>query len=497
MKTLLVKSCGAAIAVLSAIAIVDTHGSDSGARSGPLPHPLYSDALLITSGTTPPSETQCESVGRRCFTPQSVQSAYNLAPLYAQGLNGAGETIALVDSYGSDTIAHDLHVYDQAFGLQPMCGEEGVTCAPGMPTFTQLALQGTPATKAPPGTSKGTGQEDKAAWDLEVSLDVETAHAIAPMANIILVTTPTAETLGVQGLPPMMAAEDYVVQHHLAQVISQSFGAAEESFHGTASLLNLRYAFVDAARNGLTVLAASGDGGTSNTIKEPVSQGGPIIPYPTVGWPASDPLVTAVGGTYLCTDPDATASEPRTLYLGPPSRCIANPTQAEVGWVDSGGGFSHVFSRPAYQDTLPAGSTAIGAMRGIPDVALQASAGTGALVYVSLPPDGSSGLLCGGAPCSTGWYDIGGTSLATPQWAGLIAIAAQLNGGGLGQINAALYKIAAGPDYPADFHDVTVGNNQTDPSIAGYPATAGWDPVTGLGTPDAANLIPDLVSALH
>lgn len=497
MKTLLVKTCGTGIAVLAAIALVDTHGSHARAGAQPVPHPLYSDALLITSSTTPPTETQCESVGRRCFTPQAVQSAYNLAPLYAQGLNGAGETIALVDSYGSDTIAHDLHVYDQAFGLQPMCGEEGVTCAPGMPTFTRLALQGTPATKAPPGTSHGTGQEDKAGWDLEVSLDVETAHAMAPMANIILVTTPTAETLGVQGLPQMMAAEDYVVRNHLAQVISQSFGAAEQSFNGTASLLNLRYAFVDAAQNGVTVLAASGDGGTTNTIKAPVSKGGTVIPYPTVGWPASDPLVTAVGGTYLCTDPNATTSEPRTLYLGPPARCVANPTQTEVGWVDSGGGFSAIFSKPAYQNTLPAGSTAIGTMRAIPDVAFQASAGTGALVYVSLPPDGSSGLLCGGVPCSTGWYDIGGTSLSTPQWAGLVAIAAQLNGGGLGAINAALYKVAAGPNYAADFYDITVGNNQTDPSIAGYPATVGWDPVTGLGTPNAANLIPDLVAASH
>lgn len=497
MKTTIVRLCCAGIAALAVLAIPDSRGYASGTRSLPLPHPLYSDALLITSSATPPTEAQCESVGRTCFTPQAVQSAYDLAPLYAEGLNGAGQTIAIVDSYGSDTIAHDLHVYDQAFGLQPMCGEEGVTCAPGMPTFTQLALQGTPATKAPPGTSHGTGLEDKAGWALEVSLDVETAHAIAPMANIILVTTPTAETLGVQGFPQMMAAEDYVVRNHLAQVISQSFAAAEESFNGTASLLNLRYAFVDAAQNGVTVVAASGDSGTANTSKAPVSKGGTLIPYPTVQWPASDPLVTGIGGTYLCTDPTASTADPRTVYVGPVAKCIAHPTQAEVGWTFSGGGFSHVFSAPAYQSDLPAGSTPIGAMRGVPDVAFQASAGTGALVYVSLPPDGSGGLFCGGVPCSTGWYDIGGTSLSTPQWAGLIAIAAQLNGGGLGPINSALYKIASGPNYANDFYDVTTGKNQTEPTIAGYPATAGWDPVTGLGTPNAANLIPDLVAALQ
>jgi subtilase family serine protease len=479
------------------LALVAAVGRGGGVQSLPLPQPMFSEAELIASDTTPPTEAQCESVGRRCFTPQSVQAAYNLAPLYAAGLNGGGQTIAIIDSYGSDTIAHDLHVYNQAFGLQPMCGEESVTCAAGMPTFSRLALQGSPATVAPPSASQGTGQENKAAWALEVSLDVETAHAIAPMANILLVTTPTAETLGVQGFPQMMAAEDYVVQHHLASVISQSLASAEDAFGSAQSLLHLRYAFVHAAHSGITVLGASGDSGTANIIKTPVHQGGSLIPYPTVEWPASDPLVTAIGGTYLCTDPTNTSV--RVVdSLNPPVKCIANPGAAEVGWTFSGGGFSHVFSKPAYQDTLPAGSTAIGTMRGVPDVAFQASAGTGALVYITLPPDGNSGLLCGGVPCSTGWYDIGGTSLSTPQWAGLVAIAAQLNGGGLGPINTALYKIGADPTrYANDFFDITLGNNQTDPTVAGYPATTGWDPVTGLGTPNAANLVPDLVSAVH
>src|SRR5260221_12637217 len=273
---------------------------DGGVQSLPQPQPMYSDAQLVSTDMTPPTEAQCELVGRRCFTPQTVRAAYNIAPLYAAGLDGAGQTIAIVDSYGSDTIAHDLHVYNQAFGLPAMCGEEGVTCAAGMPTFSRLALQGSPATVAPPSTSRGTGQENKAAWALEVSLDVETAHAIAPMANILLVTTPTAETLGVQGFPQMMAAEDYVVQHHLATVISQSLASAEDAFSSTQSLLNLRYAFVHAAQNGGTVLGASADGGTANGTKTPVHQGGSLIPYPTVEWPASDPLVTRIGGTYLC-----------------------------------------------------------------------------------------------------------------------------------------------------------------------------------------------------
>jgi subtilase family serine protease len=459
-------------------------------------HPTVSDYVQMTTSITPPTQAQCNSAGRRCFNPHSTQASYNLAPLYAAGHDGRGVTIAIVDSYGSDTIAHDLHVYDQAFSLLPMCGEEGVTCSSGMPTFSQLHLQGSPATKAPPGGSNGTGLENKSAWALEVSLDVETAHAIAPMANILLVTTPNAETLGVQGFPTMMDAEQYVVDHHLASVISQSFASAEDAFGSFQSLQTLRHAYIAAAANGVTVLGSSGDGGTANSQKQPPKIF-PTIPFPTVEWPASDPLVTGVGGTYLCTD--ATNTTARVVdSASPPGACRNNPGVAEVGWIDSGGGFSHVFSKPGYQNTLPAGSTPIGAMRGVPDVALQASSRTGALVYLTLPPDGLSGLICGSAPCSTGWYDIGGTSLSCPQWAGLVAIADQINGGGLGLLNPGLYKIGASPSrYASDFYDVTVGNNQTVASISGYSATIGWDPVTGLGTPNAAVLVPDLVKAVN
>jgi subtilase family serine protease len=470
------------------------------AGSYPAVHPTVAEYAQISSSETPPTEAQCESVGRRCFTPQSTRSAYNLAPLYDQGIDGTGKTIAIVDSYGSDTIRNDLHVYDQAFGLPPMCGEAHVDCAAGMPTFNTLTLQGSPATKAQPSKSQGTGQEDKSAWALEVSLDVETAHSIAPGANILLVTTPTAETLGVQGFPQMMANEKYVIDHHLADVISQSFASAEDAFGSPQSLQNLRYAFQAAYANHVTVLGSSGDSGTANAKKTPVGKGGSTIEEPTVEWPASDPLVTGVGGTYLCTDPTASQDQPRTTdSIDPPAKCTNNPGQAEVGWTFAGGGFSHVFSRPQYQDTLPAGSTPISQeTRGVPDVGLQASAGTGALVYLTLPPDGQSGLVCdsNGTPCSTGWYDIGGTSLSCPQWAGIVALADQVSGSDLGLINPALYAIGADAGrYANDFYDVTVGNNTTDPNVTGYPATPGWDPITGLGTPNAANLVPDLVAA--
>jgi len=486
--------CGVAV-LLTTFVLPATATAGFAAASAVVMQPTVSDYVQVSTSETPPTEADCMSVGRRCFTPQSTRAAYNVQKLYDQGFDGAGMTIAVVDSFGSDTMAHDLHVYDQAFGLPPMCGEEGVTCAPGMPTFSTFHFQGSPATKAQPG--KGTHQQDKSAWALEVALDVETAHAMAPGANILLVTTPTAETLGVQGFPDMMNAEQYVIDNHLATVISQSFASAEDAFHSVHSLQNLRHAYVSAAANGVTVLGSSGDGGTANTSKAPVSKGGEEFPFPTVQWPASDPLVTGVGGTYLCTDPDNTSAR-AILSPNVAPRCAAHPTQAEVGWTFAGGGFSHVFDKPAYQNVLPAGSTPIDTMRGVPDVAFQASAGTGALVYITLPPDGLSGLICGSAPCSTGWYDIGGTSLSCPQFAGLVAIADQVNGGGLGLINPALYKIGADPSrYANDFYDITTGNNTADPAVPGYPATTGWDPITGLGTPNAANLIPDLVSAAH
>jgi subtilase family serine protease len=475
----------------------------------PVPHPAVSDFQFIKSTT--PTEADCEAVARTCFTPQAIQSAYNVGPLYQQGFTGKGMTIAIVDSYGSDTMAHDLHVFNQAFGLQPMCGEEGVTCAAGMPTFSELAINGSPQTKAQPG--KGTHLEDKSAWALEVALDVETSHAIAPDANILLVHSNNAETLGVQGFPNMMKAENYVVNNHLANVISQSFASAEDAFGSSQSLENLRYAFKNAAANGVTVLGSSGDGGSANVRKSPVNVGGSLIPFPTVEWPASDPLVTGVGGTYLCTNPTASTNDPRTTDITPGigAKCGSSRFNAagaaEVAWTFSGGGFSHVFSRPDYQaGPLPAGSTSIPASsRGVPDIAFQASSATGALVYLSLPPDGNGSNIN-----QTGWYDIGGTSLSCPQWAGLIAIADQINKEkygqtGLGLINPALYKVASNPAmYAADYFDIAHtavagvdNNNQGDPSVPGYPATQGWDPVTGLGTPNAAALLPDLVDAAH
>jgi subtilase family serine protease len=440
----------------------------------PVPVPSVSDYQLLTSATTPPSEQACFNQGRRCFTAAAMEASYNLLPLYAAQDEGQGVTIAIIDSFGNPNMASDLANFDTQMSLPHMCGEPGLACAPGMPTFQHLYWNGKTEVKASPPNSKDPGQQARDSWSIETSLDIEWAHAIAPMANILNVTTNPAETQGVQGLPAMMDAEQFIVDNHQATVITQSFGAVEEGFHNTSSLMNLRHAFISAAADGVTVLASSGDGGSANSLKTPVPNPS-TVGYPTVNWPASDPLVTAVGGTYLCTDPQTGLTVDSS---DPPANCVNNPGIREIGWIDSGGGFSHVFAAPAYQSSLPTGSTPIGGMRGVPDVAWQASSRTGPLVYDTSPGAG-------------GWFVVGGTSCSSPQFAGVVAIAVQIAGHGLGQINPTLYQLAAS-DYSKYFFDVTTGNNQADPSIPGYNATTGWDPVTGLGTPNAATLAPAL-----
>jgi subtilase family serine protease len=478
----------AVVGLLAALSLVPA-GSAAAAAKLPAATPAVSDYQFLSAGVVPPTEANCFSVGRRCFTATSMRNSYNVGPLYNAGHAGQGVTIAIIDSFGNPNMASDLNVFNTQMGLPHMCGEPNVGCSAGTPTFQHVYFNGKTMVKAPPSGSNGTGLQNRNLWALETALDVEWAHTIAPMANILNVTTNPAETLGVQGFPPMMNAEQYIVDNHLATVISQSFGSAEEAFGSTKSLLNLRHAFISAQASGVTVLASSGDGGSANTSKSPVKNP-TTFPFPTVEWPASDPLVTGVGGTYLCTDPVTGAGVDNT---DPPVNC-QNQSNREIGWIDSGGGFSHVFPKPDYQNNLPTGSTPIEATtRGVPDVGYQASSRTGVLVYDTAPGDAESGLICpSGDPCSAGWYVVGGTSASAPQWAGLVAIADQIAGHGLGLLNPTLYSLASGPNYGTYFYDVTTGNNQADPTVPGFPATTGWDPVTGLGTPNAAALVPAL-----
>src|SRR6516225_5087938 len=220
----------------------------------PQPAPTIADYQFLSSSLIPPTQANCNSVGRRCFSPDSMQASYNLAPLYKAGQDGHGVTIAIIDSFGNPNMASDLANFNTQMGTPDMCGEPGVTCTSGMPTFEHVYWNGKTQVKAPPPGSNGTGSQTRNIWALETSLDVEWVHSIAPKANILNVTTNPAETLGVQGFPAMMNAEQFVVDHNEANVITQSFGAAEETFGGTQSLLNLRHAFISAAQNGITVL---------------------------------------------------------------------------------------------------------------------------------------------------------------------------------------------------------------------------------------------------
>lgn len=450
-----------------------------------VPRPLAVDFQQVSAALTPPSEAQCVAQGRRCFAPAALQNAYNLSALYAAGNQGQGVTVAVVDSFGSNTIRTDLNNFNTQFGLPHMCGEANHVCAPGDPKFDVLCVQACTDTTGAPPTANSVGKQDRSGWIVEVSLDVEWVHAVAPRANVLLVTTPTAETLGVQGLPQMMNSEQYVIDNGLAQVISQSFGASEQTFNGAAALENLRGAFKSAAAHNVSVLASTGDFGNTNVAKTPAggANANPLMSSPNVAWPGSDPLVTAVGGTYLCMD---AATGTHVDSSAPSGQCPNHPGAREVGWIDAGGGFSSIFPKPAYQNVLPPGSNTaanVGNMRGIPDVAMDASSRTGVLVYA----DGS-------------WFVVGGTSVASPCFAGVVGIADQVNGAPLGFLNNALYKIGANPSrYAKDFFDINTGNNDllNNPQDPNYAATTGWDPVTGLGTPNAVNLVPDLIAAVH
>src|SRR5437868_12297520 len=506
---------------ISAIAIGSASLSTPAVVSSVAIHPLVSDAVFISADGTPPSEAACNAVGRRCFNPTAMANSYNYAGLHASGNNGQGKTIAVVDSFGASTIRHDLGVFNAALGLPHLCGETGANdpsgnCPPTTsPRFDIIQIQGGPP-PVPPPPNNGTGLENHNLWDLEVALDVEWAHATAPLANIMLVETPTAEVLGVQGFQQMMNAEDALILSHKVDVISQSFGSGEGAFHnGLSSLKQLRQTFVDAQANHVTVFASSGDGGSLNSMKEPVKNMAPI-PYASVIWPASDPLVTAVGGTYLCTNAVTGAG---VDFVSPPANCrpAANPSgEREPAWVVAGGGYSINFSKPAFQHTLPPGSSYVGSvpgmpvpagaqMRGVPDIAYQASSRTGVLVYMTepnFPSQSTGGFVCPtGQTCSAGWWVVGGTSAGSPQWAGLIAMADEMAGRDLGYLNTALYNLAANPStYAADFYDDNTNSNAQSVPGSGTsgnccPSSKGWDAVTGLGSPNAANLIPDLIAA--
>jgi subtilase family serine protease len=389
----------------------------------------------------PPTTQQClDRASIRCYAPAQLAHAYDLEPLWQEGWTGAGRTIAIVDSFGSPTIREDLHAFDAAFGYPD-------------PKLTIVQ----PAGK-PPAFDRG--DTDHLGWAGETTLDVEWAHAIAPGADILLVETPVAETEGITGFPEIVKADTYVLDHDLADVLSHSLGATEQTFASKDELRGQRSAFVAAQAKGVTVLAASGDDG-------PLARDLRLRRLSTRGveWPASDPLVTAVGGTALALDTEGRREAPDAAWGG------AGADGA------SGGGLSTVFPRPDWQDGVRA---LVGTARGIPDVSMSAAVHGGALVWSSYSGTGA-------------WSVVGGTSEATPLFAGVVAIADQFAGRRLGLLNPALYRLASRGE-AAGIVDVTRGTNAVG-NRPGFPARRGYDLATGLGTVDANRLVRALATA--
>lgn len=405
----------------------------------------------------PPTTAQCEAaIGIACYQPSQYQAAYDLGPLYANKTEGQGQTIAVVDSFGSPDIASQLRIFDTAFGLPAPPSLKIIQPAGVVPPFDPL-------------NSVMVG------WSQETSLDVEYAHTIAPKANILLVETPVAETEGVVGFPEIVAAENYVVNNHLAQVITQSFGATEETFPNAQSLLSLRSAFVNAANNGVTVLGASGDGGATDNQ----ANGTSFYLRPVNSWPSADPLVTSVGGTQMHLTATGTHTQPDTVW---------NDTNLLSSPAAGGGNPSSIFARPAYQNSV---ASVVGASRGTPDISMSAAVDGGALVYLGANESGGSGA---------GYYVIGGTSEASPLFSGIVALSAQTAGHGLGLINPALYKLQT--RHAAGVVDVTAGTNTVTftqggglHTVNGHDAVAGYDLASGMGTVDGAAFVPELAAA--
>ncbi len=395
----------------------------SAAAHGPVAHPNLLAApvaapLANVLGAATDRSHPDQTTAAAPYTPAQVRAAYGFNFLSRAG---AGQTIAIVDAYDDPNIAGDVRNFSATFGLPQFNTAGG-------PTFTKVNQSGTAIT-GPANAPAGN-----VSWGIEESLDVEWAHAIAPEANIVLVEA--GSTYASDLMPAVSTAAG------LAGVVSMSWGVNEFSGETGAA-----YDGVFAAHPGVTFIASSGDGGALH---------GPE-------WPSVSPYVLGVGGTSLTADAAGN-------YLGESGWGNAYRGNYAVGsyfYGGSGGGVSQYESQPSYQKGVVSQSTT---RRTSPDVAYDANPNTGVYVYDSY---GTSG---------THWGEVGGTSAGAPQWAGLTALVNQtlagIGGAPLGQSASALiYNLAK--QNPADFHDVTTGNN-------GYAAGKGYDLVTGVGSPVAA-----------
>jgi subtilase family serine protease len=394
-------------------------------------HPRYVVAGKLTGRRAhldPAVTYTCQtSAPAGCYGPAQIRNAYGVAALASRyGLNGAGRTIVIIDSFQSPTIRGDLGQFDRQFGLPD-------------PQFNIIAPNGL--------TPFNPGDADQVSWSGEISLDVEWAHAIAPAAAIDLVLARSDRDADI------FAAQQYAVSRGLGDVVSQSFGEAEQCMNSGIQA-QTHQLFQQASAMGMTVFASTGDTGAG----EPTCNGSGYLK--AISTPASDPNVTAVGGSRLFADGGS------GLY------------QSETAWDEpqynlaGGGGYSTIYHTPGYQAglSLP--------MRGVPDVAYNASMDGGVLTVWSSSGQGPNMV-----------FRFAGTSAGSPQWAGLAALADQMAGRRLGAINTQLYQLTP------EVHDITAGDNTyhgRTATVNGYVARPGWDPATGLGSPRADVLVPQL-----
>jgi subtilase family serine protease len=360
----------------------------------------------------------------------------------------------IVDAFSNPFVVRDLAIQSATFGLPTA-------------NFTTIAPQGVP--KFNPADPNQDG------WAEEITLDVLWAHAMAPGANIILDEAKSNQDADI------LAATKYAVDNNLGDVISQSFGEAEQCMD-PALLAQQHVLFQQAVNKGMTLFASSGDSGAAQFSCDGNSA------IEAASTPASDPNVTGVGGTTLNASDGPGAYIGETAWTEQLFGCNP-PAVAPTDINCSGGGFSTVYPRPSWQASQVKGGEPHPG-RGVPDVAYDAGVNGGVLTHC-----GICNLLNGIEPGNPNVFFIfGGTSAGSPQWSALIADADQMAGHRLGSINEQLYHLSqAQQSYAADFHDITTGNNDVaEIGGAGFNAAKGWDPVTGLGSPNAANLLPAL-----
>ncbi len=436
------------LALMLLLLVLSACSSPIGSNN-PTPTPTSTPTPTPTP-TLPPSPTStiadvCPaplSNFRTCYTPHAFRVAYGVEALTERGFTGKGQTIIDIVSYGSPTLQQDMDVFSKQFNLPPI-------------TIQVVAPLGTV-----PFDPKN---KDMVGWASETELDIEIMHAIAPDANIVVMTSPVDETEGTIGLPEFLKLEQYAVAHHLGQIFSQSFVASEVTLSDNAGrqLVQQFSNFYQqiTTQQGFTIVSGSGDNGATDWANITMTQ---LSPTATVNFPADVPWVTAVGGT--------------TLFR-------SGNTFTENAWSGSGGGTSAFFSQPDFQKNMSSSvQTLLGGHRGLPDISGDANPNTAMVDYINGQ-----------------WTQIGGTSASTPLMAGIIAVANQMAGHPLGFINPGIYKLATSQNTSRDFRDIINGSNavsQGNIQVTGYTAQPGWDAVTGWGSPLASQFIPDLIAAL-